>query len=80
MAARKSLVASRLMQTLVVALLRWYRSFAFGTYLFRHDPRLLALLRSDEPVVFAVWHQDFVHTFGYFSRWNARRKPWRCAV
>ncbi len=79
MAARKSILAHRLTQTLIVLLLRWYRGFVFGTYLFRHDRRLLRVLRSDEPVVFATWHQDFVHTFGYFSRWNARRKTYPLA-
>jgi lysophospholipid acyltransferase (LPLAT)-like uncharacterized protein len=79
MAVRKSLVAHRLTQTLIVSFLRWYRSFSFGTFLFRHDRRLLTLLRSDEPVLFAVWHQDFVFSVAYFSRWNTRRKTYPLA-
>lgn len=79
MAKRKSLLTHPLTQTLIVSFLRWYRWFAFGTFLFRHDPRLVALLRSDEPVIFAVWHQDLVHTFAYFSRWNPRRKTYPLA-
>ena len=46
----------------------------YGTFLWDHDPRLLDVLRSDEPALFAVWHQDFVHTLGYLSRWNPRRR------
>jgi len=56
--------------------LRAYRGFVFGTFLLRHDPPLLRLLRTDEPAIFAVWHQDFVFTVGYLSRWNARRKTY----
>lgn len=36
----------------------------------------MQLLRSREPAVFAGWHQDFVHTLGYISRWNPRRKTY----
>ena len=60
-------------------LARGYRWFAPGTGLLRLDPRLKAVLRSDEPVIWAVWHQDFPHTLGYLSRWNARRKTWPLA-
>ena len=38
-----------------------FTTFVFGGFLFRHDPRLLALLRSRTPGIFAVRHQDFVH-------------------
>ncbi|MDA1195470.1 MAG: DUF374 domain-containing protein [Planctomycetota bacterium] len=79
MAARKSLIEHPLTQTLIVLFLRWYRGFVFGTFLWRHDARLLRLLRSDEPAIFAAWHQDFVHTFAYFSRWNPRRKTYPLA-
>jgi len=79
MAALTNLLSHPLTQTLIVSFLRWYRWFAFGTLLFRHDPRFLALLRSDEPVLLAVWHQDLVHTFAYFSRWNPRRKTYPLA-
>ncbi len=64
---------------LVALFLRFYRWFIFGTLLLKHDTRLLRLMRSDEPVIFAVWHQDFVFTFGYLSRWNARRKTYPLA-
>jgi hypothetical protein len=52
---------------------RLYRWFMYGGFLFRHDPRLVALLRSGDPAIFACWHQDFLYTIGYLSRWN----PWR---
>ena len=66
-------------RTVVVLATRWFRWFGFGTALLRHDPRLLALLRSDEPAVFGVWHQDFHNTFCYLSRWNARRPTYPLA-
>ena len=79
MATRKTWIGHPLTQALIVGFLRWYRSFVFGTFLFRHDPRFLALMRTDEPVILAAWHQDFVHTFAYFSRWNPRRKTYPLA-
>ncbi|MDF1701052.1 MAG: DUF374 domain-containing protein [Planctomycetota bacterium] len=79
MAARKNLLSHPITHALIVGFLRWYRTFAFGTFLFEHDKRFLALLRSDEPVIFGVWHQDLVHTFAYFSRWNPRRKTYPLA-
>lgn len=79
MAARKSLLNHPAVQALIVLFLRCYRWFVFGTLLFRHDPRFLALMRSDEPAILAVWHQDFVYTFAYFSRWNPRRKTYPLA-
>jgi lysophospholipid acyltransferase (LPLAT)-like uncharacterized protein len=56
--------------------LRLYRAGMYGSFLWDHDPRLLDLLRSDEPALFAVWHQDFVHTLGYTSRWNPARRTY----
>ena len=75
----KRFFGRNVVRALVVLAMRWFRWFGFGTALLRHDPRLLALLRSDDPVIFGVWHQDFVHTFGYLSRWNARRKTYPLA-
>ena len=79
MAKRKTWIGHPLVRTLIVGFLRWYRSFVFGTFLFEHDRRFLALLRSDDPVILAAWHQDFVHTFAYFSRWNPRRPTYPLA-
>jgi lysophospholipid acyltransferase (LPLAT)-like uncharacterized protein len=59
--------------------LKLYRSVLFGTLLLRHDPRLLGLLRGRSPVIFAMWHQDFVFTVGYLSRWNRRRRTYPLA-
>ena len=73
MAKRKSLLSHPLVLAAIVGFLRWYRSFVFGTFLFEHDERFRALMRSDEPAILAAWHQDFVHTFAYFSRWNHRK-------
>jgi lysophospholipid acyltransferase (LPLAT)-like uncharacterized protein len=58
---------------LVGLLIRAYRFVHFGGVLFRHDARLLALLRTRTPAIFACWHQDFLYTIGYLSRWNGRR-------
>jgi hypothetical protein len=63
----------------VAVFLRFYRWFIFGTLLMRHDRRLLALLRSGEPAIFATWHQDFVFTLGYLSRWNPMRRTYPLA-
>ncbi len=63
-------------RTLAGLLLRIYRAFMFSGFLFRHDPRLLALLRTREPAIFACWHQDFLYTMGYLSRWNVRRRTY----
>ena len=79
MAKRKTWLSHPLTQAVLVGFLRWYRTFVFGTFLFQHDKRFLALMRSDEPVILAAWHQDFVHTFAYFSRWNPRRKTYPLA-
>lgn len=65
--------------TLVGAFLRFYRWFIFGTLLMRHDRRLLRVLRSPKPVLLGTWHQDFVFTFGYLSRWNPTRKTYPLA-
>jgi lysophospholipid acyltransferase (LPLAT)-like uncharacterized protein len=70
---RKRLLASRLARTALGTALRFYRWFAFGVLLVRHDRRLVALLRSRRPAVFVCWHQDFAHTLGYLSRFNPRR-------
>lgn len=59
--------------------LRVYRYILFGSLRFDHDERLHALLRSEEPVLFAVWHQDFVWTLGYLSRFNPRRRTFALA-
>ncbi|MFV1959137.1 MAG: DUF374 domain-containing protein, partial [Planctomycetota bacterium] len=55
-------------------LIRVYRWWIFGGFLFRHDWRLLALLRTRRPAIFACWHQDFPFTLGYLSRFHPRRK------
>ncbi len=75
----KKLLASRATLAVASPLLRLYRMVAYGGFLWRHDPTLLRLMRSQEPVIFAVWHQDFVHTLGYISRWNTRRRTYALA-
>lgn len=79
MSRRKTIWSHRATHVLVQLLLRLYRWFVFGTFLLRHDPRLMRLLRSREPAILAVWHQDFVYTLGYLSRWNPRRKTYPLA-
>ncbi len=79
MGKAKRLWERRATHVVVQLLLRLYRWFVFGTFLLRHDPRLQRLLRSREPAIFAVWHQDFVYTLGYLSRWNPRRKTYPLA-
>jgi lysophospholipid acyltransferase (LPLAT)-like uncharacterized protein len=69
----KRLFASPSARGLLGLLLRMYRNFMYGSFRFRHDPALHALLKSRTPVIYAMWHQDFVHTMGYLSRFNVRR-------
>ena len=76
MALGKRILASRLALTLVGVLSRAYRRVCFAGYLLRRDPRLAKVLRGREPALFACWHQDFVMTVGYLSRWNPRRKTY----
>ncbi len=53
---------------------RPYCAGMHGTFLWDHDDALLEFLRGDEPALFAVWHQDFVHTIAYLARFNPRRR------
>jgi lysophospholipid acyltransferase (LPLAT)-like uncharacterized protein len=71
--ARKRFLTTRFALAGFGVLLRFYRWFAFGGFLLRHDPRLVRVLRSREPAIFVCWHQDFSHSMGYLSRWNVRR-------
>ena len=75
----KGVLASRATLAVASPALRLYRMVMYGGFLWRHDARLSRLLRSREPVIFAVWHQDFVHTLGYISRWNSRRRTYALA-
>jgi len=79
MARAKRIWERRATHVLVQLVLRVYRWFVFGTFLLHHDPRLQRLLRTREPAIFAIWHQDFVYTCGYLSRWNPRRRTYPLA-
>ena len=63
-------------RVLAGTVLRLYRTWMFGGLIWEHDPKLQALLRSRQPAIFACWHQDFVFTLGYVSRFNVRRKTY----
>ena len=76
MSLSKRFLASRLALTLVGVLSRAYRRICFAGYLLRRDPRLVTVLRGRDPALFACWHQDFVMTVGYLSRWNPRRRTY----
>jgi lysophospholipid acyltransferase (LPLAT)-like uncharacterized protein len=73
MAVFKRILSSGATQALLRPLTRAYRAIFFAGVHVRHDRSLLTLLRSREPALFAVWHQDFFWTCGYLSRWNGRR-------
>ncbi len=79
MSLTKQLMTRRSTLTLFTVLLRLYRKLIFGGFLFEHDRRLHRFMRTREPALFAVWHQDFPFTLGYLSRWNARRKTYALA-
>ena len=76
MSVHKRILASRLTLITARVVLRCYRDFVFNGFLFRHDPALVALMRSRRPAIFAIWHQDFIHSLAYLSRWNARRRTY----
>ena len=73
MSPTKRFLQSRAARVLTGWLVRGYRTTMFAGFLFRHDAALTRLLKTKEPVLFAVWHQDFVHTLGYLSLYNVRR-------
>ncbi|HVG93692.1 MAG TPA: DUF374 domain-containing protein [Planctomycetota bacterium] len=73
MSLGKRFLRSSLALALTGLLVRSYRALAYATFLWKFDPRLVRLLRSREPAVFVCWHQDFVHTMGYVSRFSPRR-------
>lgn len=73
MSLGKRFLRSSLALALTGLLVRSYRGLAYATFLWKFDPRLVRLLRSREPAVFVCWHQDFVHTMGYVSRFSPRR-------
>jgi lysophospholipid acyltransferase (LPLAT)-like uncharacterized protein len=75
----KGFFGQNVVRALVVLSMRLFRWFGFGSALMEHDQRLLQLMRSDDPVLFGVWHQDFHHTLGYLSRWNPRRRTYPLA-
>lgn len=49
---------------------RAYRTLLFGSTQLEHDPDVVRFLESGTPAIYAVWHQDFVFTLGYLSRFN----------
>jgi lysophospholipid acyltransferase (LPLAT)-like uncharacterized protein len=69
----KKLLGGSLVTAVVRAFIQPYRALMFAGFLLDLDPRLVALMRSREPVVFLMWHQDFVHTIGYLSQFRRRR-------
>lgn len=73
MALYKALFASRAMAAFLRPAMRLWRALQLGGTVLRHDPALHRLLRSREPALFAVWHQDFLHTCGYLSRYTQHR-------
>ncbi|MHC5011998.1 MAG: hypothetical protein ACYTG6_13810, partial [Planctomycetota bacterium] len=72
MTAAKRFLESRPARVLFALLMRVWRFTHFGGTLYRHDPAFLALMRTRDPVILACWHQDFLFTMGYLSRWNPR--------
>lgn len=73
MAIYKRILSSGALLAILRPLTRAYSCIFHAGVRIRHDPALLALLRSGRPAIFAVWHQDFFWTCGYLSRWNHRR-------
>lgn len=74
MSLGKRFLGSRIARALVGLGIRAYRPLLFAGVRLLVDPRLKRLLRSKEPVVFVCWHQDFMLTIGYLSRFSPRRR------
>ncbi|MDJ0976630.1 MAG: DUF374 domain-containing protein [Planctomycetota bacterium] len=79
MALEKRLLASPAIPSAARCVLKLYRWWSFGTFLWHHDKRLLEFMRTNEPAIFATWHQDFAYTLGYLGRWNNRRRTYALA-
>jgi len=79
MRLEKRILAAPPTRVLLGLLVRIYRWVLHGGLLYRHDPALLALMRSKEPAIFACWHQDFFYTLGYLSKFNVRRPTYALA-
>lgn len=56
-----------------------YRFAVVGGVRWRSSRRLRALMRSGRPALFATWHQDFLTSCGWLSRWGARRRTYALA-
>ena len=76
MSLGKRFLESSLALALTGVALRVVRWFCLAGTLPRADPRLHALLRTRDPAVFVCWHQDFLPTIGWLSRWNPRRRSY----
>lgn len=76
MGLEKRILNSRPFLSVARGVLKGYRWASFATFLWEHDPTLVRFLRSDQPAIFAAWHQDFAFTMGYLSRWNTRRRTY----
>ena len=76
MSLSKRILESHGAQVLAASLMRVYRWWFHAGALYRHDPALQQLLRTRKPAIFACWHQDFLYTVGYLSRFNVRRKSY----
>ena len=62
MGALKRFLASDAALALLRPLLKAYRPIFFGGVSVRHDRSLLAFLRTGEPALLEVWHQDLFWT------------------
>lgn len=70
----KRILGSRALGTIVATTLRPFRAAMLAGSLLDGDPRLRAFLATGAPAVYLCWHQDFVSTLGYLSRWARVRR------
>lgn len=70
----KRFLGSRALSTLVATAIRPFRATLLAGTLLDADPRLTAFLATGRPAVFLCWHQDFVASLGYLSRWARVRR------
>lgn len=70
----KRLLGSAAVLTAVSTLVRPYRALVLAGARTEVHPDLLAFLESGRPAVYLCWHQDFVASIGYLSRWARTRR------
>jgi len=70
----KRILGSRALRTVVATAIRPFRATMLAGSLLDGDVRFAGYMATGRPAVFLCWHQDFVSTLGYLSRWSRTRR------